>query len=145
MHSSFLEGAEILLVEDNRPNSDLVIKLLESLHCHATAARNGEEAIEAVRKRSFDLILMDCQMPEMDGFEASALLRDMKKRGEAADMPIIALTANAMKGDRERCLECGMNDYITKPLRKTKLRSALIQWLPPKGTRVADTARPDVA
>lgn len=134
----FLEGAEILLVEDNRPNRDLIVKLLESLRCRPTAVRNGEEAIEMVSKQSFDLILMDCQMPEMDGFEASTLLREMKKRGDIADMPIIALTANAMKGDREKCLESGMNDYVTKPLRKTKLHSMLTQWLPPKGKRVAN-------
>jgi len=134
--STFLEGAEILLAEDNRPNRDLVIKLLDNFGCRTTAVRNGEEVIEAVKTKTFDLILMDCQMPEMDGFEASSLLREMKKRGEIADMPIIALTANAMKGDREKCLESGMNDYITKPLRKTALRSALMQWLPPKEKRV---------
>jgi len=135
--SAFLEGAEIMLVEDHRANRELGVKLLENFGCRPTAVRNGEEAIETVKKQTFDLILMDCQMPEMDGFEASSLLRQMKKRGEIPDTPIIALTANAMKGDREKCLESGMNDYITKPLRKTTLRNALMQWLPPKGKRVS--------
>ncbi len=132
---SFLEGAHILLVEDHRANRELVLKLLENFGCHAMAAHNGEEAIEMIKKHPFDLILMDCQMPEMDGFEASVILSEMKKRGEIPDIPIIALTANAMKGDREKCLESGMNDYLTKPLRKTSLRNALMYWLPPKEKR----------
>jgi len=143
--SGFLEDAEILLVEDNRANRELVIKLLENFSCRVTAVRNGEEAVEIVRQQSFDLILMDCQMPEMDGFEASAIISAMKERGEVGPMPIIALTANAMKGDRERCLESGMNDYITKPLRKTKLRSILMQWLPPKEKRVVHTRQTHAA
>jgi len=135
--NEFLKDAEILLVEDNRPNRDLGIKLLENFGCRPTAACNGEEAIEIVTKQPFDLILMDCQMPEMDGFEASSLLCAMKRKGEIPDISIIALTANAMKGDREKCMESGMNDYISKPLRKTALRNALMQWLPPKKRRAA--------
>jgi signal transduction histidine kinase/DNA-binding response OmpR family regulator len=142
---SFLENAEILLVEDNRANRDLVAKLLDNFHCLVTTAQNGEEAVEAAKKKAFDLILMDCQMPEMDGFEASLILSQMKKRGEISNMAIIALTANAMKGDREKCLESGMNDYLTKPLRKTKLRSALMQWLPPQDKRVIMNRQPDAA
>jgi CheY-like chemotaxis protein len=135
--NGFLEGAQILLVEDNRANRDLGIRLLENFHCRATAVRNGEEAVDIARKQPFDLILMDCQMPEMDGFEASRILSGMKKRGEMPVTPIIALTANAMKGDRERCLESGMNDYIAKPLRKSVLRGVLMTWLPPKEKRLA--------
>jgi len=142
----FLDGAEILLAEDNRANRELVVKLLENFYCRATTVESGEEAVDIVRRRPFDLILMDCQMPEMDGFEASSIIHGMKKRGEIADVPIIALTANAMKGDREKCLESGMNDYLTKPLRKTKLYNVLMQWLPPKGKRAADRhAHPDAA
>lgn len=143
--SEFLRGAEILLVDDNRPNRDLGIKLLENFACRPTAVCNGEEAVEIVTKRTFDLILMDCQMPEMDGFEASSILRGMKQRGEIANIPIIALTANAMKGDKERCLEAGMNDYLIKPLRKTTLLNALMEWLPPVEKRFSanntDTAK----
>jgi len=138
--NSFLENAEILLVEDNRANRELCIKLLENFHCHPTAVRNGEEAIAIVRKQPFDLILMDCQMPEMDGFEASTNICRMKKQREISNIPIIALTANAMQGDREKCLESGMNDYVTKPLRKAALRSVLMQWLPPKGNRLTSQA-----
>jgi len=137
----FIKSAEILIVEDNQANRELVVRLIELLHGRPTAVRNGEEAIDIVKRQKFDLILMDCQMPEMDGFEASRILSRMKQRGEMHNVPIIALTANAMKGDRERCLECGMNDYITKPLRKTKLRSALMQWLPPREKRVGAVAR----
>lgn len=143
--ADFIEGAEILLAEDNRANRELVVRLLENMRCHVTAVQNGEEAIEIIKRQPFDLILMDCQMPEMDGFEASRLLEDMKKKGELKPVPIIALTANAMKGDRERCLESGMNDYIAKPLRKTKLRAALMQWLPPKEHRVADLPKRHIA
>jgi signal transduction histidine kinase/DNA-binding response OmpR family regulator len=135
-NNKFLESAEILLVEDNKANRSLVIKLLENFGCHATAVRNGEEAIEIAKTQLFDLILMDCQMPEMDGFEASIILCQMKVKNEISDIPIIALTANAMKGDREKCLESGMNDYITKPIRKAALRNILMQWLPPKEKRV---------
>ncbi len=134
--NSFMQGAQILLVEDNRANRDLFGKLLENFGCHTTMVSNGEESIEILKSHKFDLIFMDCQMPEMDGFEASMILCDMKKKGEMTDTPIIALTANAMKGDRERCLESGMNDYITKPLRKVALRNILMEWLPPKEKRV---------
>ncbi len=133
--NTFLKNAEILLVEDNRPNRDLGVKLLENFSCRPTAVCSGEEAVEIVRKRIFDLILMDCQMPEMDGFEASSILRRMKEQGEIPNTPVIALTANAMKGDRERCLESGMNDYLTKPLRKAALRNMLMEWLPPLDKR----------
>lgn len=138
--SDYLHGAEILLVEDNRANRELVVKILENLHCRVSTAQSGEEAVDMVGTHPFDLILMDCQMPEMDGFEASRMIQEMKHSGIVADIPIIALTANAMKGDRERCLESGMNDYLTKPLRKTKLCEALMHWLPPKNKRVHPTS-----
>lgn len=132
---SYLKNAEILLVEDNKPNRDLGQKLLENFDCKVTAVGNGEEAVNMVKHKHFDLILMDCQMPEMDGFEASSILRDMKQQGEISDIPVIALTANAMQGDKERCMESGMNGYLTKPLRKAALRSMLMEWLPPVDKR----------
>lgn len=134
---SFLRNAEILLVEDNKPNSELGTKLLENFACKVTTVNNGEEAVAIVKQKHFDLILMDCQMPEMDGFEASSIIRTMKQQGEIPDIPIIALTANAMQGDRKKCLEAGMNGYLTKPLRKAALRSTLIEWLPPIDKRTA--------
>lgn len=144
-HTDFVEKAEILIVEDNKANRDLVVRLIENLGGRPTAVRNGEEAVEIVKRQAFDLILMDCQMPEMDGFEASMIISRMKQRGEIHSIPIIALTANAIKGDREKCLQSGMNDYVTKPLRKTKLRSVLMQWLPVKEKRVAALRRVNAA
>lgn len=132
----FMEGAEILVVEDNRVNREFANEVLEKFRCKVSHAKNGREAVEMVARQDFDLILMDCQMPEMDGFEASQRIVEMKRQGRVRDIPILALTANAMKGDRERCLEVGMNDYITKPVRKSGLRQALMQWLPPKERRV---------
>jgi len=132
----FIVGAEILLVEDNRAHRTVATILLEDLGCQITIARNGEEAIEKAKTHPFDLILMDCEMPEMDGFEASIILGKMKKHGEIRDVPIIALTAHTMLGDREQCLKAGMNDYLVKPLEKSELHDLLIQWLPPKRQRV---------
>jgi len=100
--------------------------------CEVVPAENGKVAVAAVGEESFDIILMDCQMPEMDGFEASQVLSGMKAKGEIADIPIIALTANAMKGDKERCLAAGMNDYLSKPVRKKALRETIERWLPAK-------------
>lgn len=132
----FMDGAEILVVEDNRVNREFATEVLEKFRCSVSHAKNGREAVEIVSRQDFDLILMDCQMPEMDGFEASTKIVELKRQGKVRDIPILALTANAMKGDRERCLEVGMNDYITKPVRKSGLRQALLQWLPPKERRV---------
>ncbi|MGE0755173.1 MAG: response regulator [Alphaproteobacteria bacterium] len=135
--NSKLEGAEILLVEDNRVNQEFGRSILGKFGCLVTIASNGREAVDMVKERPFDLILMDCQMPEMDGFEASAIIDRMKQTREIPDVPIIALTANAMQGDKERCLESGMNDYISKPVRKQQLRAALLQWLPQSRKRNA--------
>ena len=135
--NEFFEGAKILLVEDNRANSELGMSLLKKFGCCPTAVRNGEEAVEIATKQEFDLIFMDCQMPEMDGFEASSILSGMKKTRKIKDVPIIALTANAMVGDREKCLQSGMNDYLSKPLRRMAIRNMLITWLPPKEKRAA--------
>ena len=93
-----------------------------------TIANNGEEALEAMQSQRFDLILMDIQMPVMDGFESARTICDLKKRGGVKkNMPIIALTANAMKGDRERCFEAGMDDHVAKPVRKRDLLDALLR------------------
>lgn len=133
---AFLAGANILLVEDNSSNGEIANRILQKFHCNTMTVHNGEEALEIVKNQPFDLILMDCQMPEMDGFEASAILRRMPQH--IKNIPIIALTANAMKGDREKCLQAGMNDFITKPLRKSELRHVLMHWLPPVEKRVGN-------
>jgi signal transduction histidine kinase/CheY-like chemotaxis protein len=118
--------AQVLLVEDNRINQMVAQRILEEFGCSVEVVESGSEAIEIAVRRPFDLILMDCQMPEMDGFEATHLLRSQYGLMRT---PIVALTANAMKGDRERCLQAGMNDYLTKPIAKDKLGIALFRWL----------------
>jgi two-component system, sensor histidine kinase and response regulator len=120
--------ARILVVEDNRTNQKVAQKMLEGLGYTADLQANGQLGVDAHAAAPYDLVLMDCQMPVMDGYEASRAIRALK--GEARNVPIIALTANALEGDRERCLAAGMNDYLTKPLKRERLRTALEQWLP---------------
>lgn len=113
---------KILLVEDNATNQKFVQEVLLRAGYQCDLAENGVEAVEAVRSRSYDLILMDCNMPEMDGFEATRVIRDLESYDNSrCHVPIIALTANAIKGDRERCLSAGMDDYLTKPIEMKEL------------------------
>jgi PAS domain S-box-containing protein len=118
----------ILLVEDNAINRKVAIALLEKLHCRCTTTTNGAEALERLRQESFDIVLMDCQMPVMDGFEATRRLRAGEAGDQAACLPIIAMTANAMQGDREECLAAGMDDYLAKPVSRDALAAALMRW-----------------
>ena len=132
---SFIETTKItprrvLLAEDNVVNAKLAVRLLERLGCRVDVASNGHEALKMVQSIPFDLVFMDCQMPEMDGFEATRAIRAWERASRiepspATRLPIVALTANAMQGDRERCLEAGMDDYITKPLARTDLQRVL--------------------
>jgi signal transduction histidine kinase/CheY-like chemotaxis protein len=124
-----LHGIHILLAEDNRVNREITTEMLEHFGCDVSLAENGEAAVEMARAHPFDLIFLDCQMPVMDGFEAARHIVALKKAGQIAPVPIIALTANAMKGDREHCLESGMDDYLSKPMRKTSLEGMLLKWL----------------
>jgi len=117
----------ILLVEDNPVNQKIMLRALEKSGCRADAVSTGQEAVEAVRKYRYDLVLMDVQMPGMDGFEATAAIRRLG--GRAARVPIVAMTANAMAGDRERCLEGGMDDYISKPVQMAELGATLAHWI----------------
>ena len=110
-----LGALRVLLAEDNVVNRFLAIRLLEKEGHHVVAATNGRAAIAALEHGSFDLALMDLQMPEMDGFEATAIIRE-RERTTGAHLPIIALTANAMVGDEERCLQAGMDGYVSKPI-----------------------------
>ena len=128
-----LRGA-ILLVEDNPVNREIAAAMLEATACSVTVAENGRQAIARLADQAFDLILMDCQMPEMDGYEAVGLIRAAKggtsALAAAASIPVIALTANALTGDRERCLEAGFNDYLAKPFGEAALQGMLRKWLP---------------
>ena len=123
--SSFLR---VLLAEDNAVNQRLAVRLLEKRGHHVVVAGNGREALEALEKGSFDLVFMDVQMPEMDGLEATAAIRD-KEKSSGLHQPIIALTAHAMKGDREKCLAGGMDGYLTKPIRPPELDGILEEYV----------------
>ncbi|MBE2243425.1 MAG: response regulator, partial [Burkholderiaceae bacterium] len=116
----------ILLAEDNAVNQKLALRLLQQMGYRADVASNGIEAIECVARQTYDVVLMDVQMPEMDGLEASR--RIVARWPESAARPrIVAMTANAMQGDREECLAAGMDDYVTKPIRVDALVAALLQ------------------
>jgi CheY-like chemotaxis protein len=115
----------ILLAEDNVVNQKLALRLLQQMGYRADVAGNGVEAIECIQRQTYDVVLMDVQMPEMDGLEAS---RRITARWKAGERPrIVAMTANAMQGDREECLAAGMDDYVTKPIRVDALVHALLQ------------------
>ena len=122
-------GCRILVAEDNPVNHEVVQAMLESIGCRADLVWNGEEAVEAVSRVSYDLILMDCQMPQKDGYAATRLIRD-RERGGTARTPIIALTAFAVSGDRDLCLAAGMDDYLGKPFTQRQLHDILMRWLP---------------
>jgi len=123
-----LPPATVLVVEDNAINQMVVANMLQNLGLAVRTANNGVEALELLERNNFDLILMDCQMPEMDGYQTSYHIR-RDQRPVLANIPIIALTANAMLEDRERCLAAGMNDYLSKPVSLRTLHSKLGQWL----------------
>jgi len=116
----------ILLVEDNPVNERVATRMLERLGYRVDVAENGIEALATSARTAFDLILMDCQMPEMDGFETSRALRE--REGGDKHTPIVAMTANAMQGDRDRCLRAGMDDYIAKPVLMSDLEAVLERW-----------------
>lgn len=121
----------LLLVEDNQVNQVVASSMLKKLGHTVTLAENGKQALEALQQseRRFDIVLMDCQMPVMDGYEAT---RNIRENPEWQDLPVIAVTANVMQGDRDDCLESGMNDYITKPYNRADLKSIIDRWAPPQ-------------
>ena len=128
----------VLLAEDNIVNQRLATRLLEKRGHRVTVAANGREALEALERESYDLVLMDVQMPEMDGMEATANLREMEKL-TGRHQPVVALTAHAMKGDQELCLAAGMDGYLTKPIRPQELDELLEKY---KRATVATPAVP---
>ena len=122
--------ARILIAEDNVTNQQVALGILKNFGLHADAVANGREAVDALKTIPYDIVLMDVQMPEMDGYEASRAIRDPQTGVANPAVPIIAMTANAMQGDRNTCLEAGMDDYVAKPIAPRALAEALAKWLP---------------
>ncbi len=132
MESARTAGPRVLVVDDNSVNLKVAARMLGKLGCRVDVAGNGAEAVELVRKLPYAVVFMDCMMPEMDGYEATAAIRAMP--GPVARTPIVAMTANAMQGDREHCLAAGMDDYLSKPVRHEQLHQALTRWAPEPAT-----------
>lgn len=144
---ALLGSAHILLAEDNPINQEVAVAMLELLGCTVEPVVNGQEACAALRQRQYDAVLMDCQMAGMDGFEATRVIRGWEEEGVLADRtPIIALTANVLEGDRQRCLSVGMDEFLGKPFNQDQLRTALAPWIacldPNRGPQCATVAKP---
>jgi signal transduction histidine kinase/DNA-binding response OmpR family regulator len=123
-------SGQVLLAEDHPVNQELATAMLERLGLTVTVAGDGREAVDLLRRRHYELVLMDCQMPEMDGYDATVEIREHERaEGGRAHTPIVALTANAVEGDRERCLAAGMDDYLCKPFSPDQLTAVVIRWL----------------
>ena len=132
-----ISGLRVLVAEDNATNALITRRMLERCGCHVTHVEDGEQAVRAGLAGNIDLILMDCQMPVLDGYSATRQLRAL-----GVAMPIIACTANALNDERERCTESGMNDYLTKPFRREDLEGILLRWVP---AAVPDRPRNDAS
>ncbi|MBG6221616.1 MULTISPECIES: hybrid sensor histidine kinase/response regulator [unclassified Janthinobacterium] len=129
-HPGRRQRRRVLLAEDNHVNVEVALAMLDSLGLDVVCARNGEEALQAAQAEDFDLILMDCQMPVMDGFAATAEIRRHEQQcGHARVLPIVAITANALQGDREACLAAGMDDYLSKPFTQQDLGHTIARWI----------------
>ncbi|CAN5810622.1 hypothetical protein BH11PSE8_BH11PSE8_33790 [soil metagenome] len=139
-HQARLRGARMLLVEDNAINQELALELLSSAGIIVTVADNGQQALDILARQNFDGVLMDCQMPVLDGYEATRILR---RNTKWRDLPVIAMTANAMAGDREKVLAAGMNDHIAKPIDVEKMFQIIDRWVrptPPPGLAASGSA-----
>jgi CheY-like chemotaxis protein/HPt (histidine-containing phosphotransfer) domain-containing protein len=142
-------GLRVLVAEDNVVNQKVAVRMLQRLGCRADVAANGLEAVSAVQRVPYDMVLMDCQMPELDGYAATIEIR--RQEGKSHHTVIIAMTANALAGDRQQCLAAGMDDYLAKPIASKALEEALRRWTkneeklsppPPEAERgLVDSAR----
>ncbi len=135
-------SGHLLLGEDNPVNQEIALLMLQTLGCTVTVAQNGREVVDRAKQASYDAVLIDCQMPEMDGFEATRQIREWERQDSRSPLPIIALTAHATQGDREHCLATGMSDYLSKPFSMEQLQSVLASWLRPNSTTTISEARP---
>ena len=120
-------GLQVLVVDDNVVNQKLAAKMLQKLGHHVDIAVNGELGFEQIKKKKYDIVFMDCQMPVMDGYTATGSVREWEPKGTR--LPIIAMTANAMTGDREKCLDAGMDDYMTKPFKRADFERNISTWV----------------
>ena len=123
------KSVSVLLAEDNIINQKVTAGLLSAAGHQVSIANNGKEAVDAIQSRYFDIILMDVQMPEMDGYTATAAIRELEKSRHLRRTPIVALTAHAMQGDQERCLDAGMDGYVSKPVQPADLLNAIEQYM----------------
>ncbi|MBI5833361.1 MAG: response regulator [Armatimonadetes bacterium] len=126
----------VLVAEDNAVNQKVITRLLEKMGCQVTIAADGVEAVAAAASGDWDVLLMDCQMPNMDGYDATRAIRDREAASGSGHLPIVAMTANALAGDRETCLDCGMDDYLAKPVRPADVVAALDRWAPLDSTHL---------
>jgi CheY-like chemotaxis protein len=140
---SLKKQVRILVVEDNSTNRVVALTILNKLGFKADSVDDGQEAIERIQQYPYDLILMDCQMPEMDGYEATRHIRNQQTDVTRSTVPIIAMTAHAMDGDREKCLKAGMDDFLVKPIKPDELAKMLNRWLSILVTDREPAAKPE--